>query len=113
MGKRTARALAEAGHIVDAGMRATNSRNTPTVAALAQVKKNHFAPVGAPAETVRAAEHEEPYGRLRDTMTEAPSRIFPPGREGREVVSITYDRIRAEFFHRVGIDELLTPCVSP
>ncbi|PBC70415.1 NADP-dependent 3-hydroxy acid dehydrogenase YdfG [Streptomyces sp. TLI_235] len=103
---------------------------------------NHFTHAGAPADTARAAEYDEPYGRLRDTMTEALSRIFPPGREaqevadeivrvvglphgerpfrthvdpsrdGSEVVSIMYDRIRAEFFHRVGIDELLTPRAS-
>jgi len=103
---------------------------------------NHFAHAGAPADTARAAEYDEPYGRLRDTMTEALSRIFPPEREAREVadeivrvvglphggrpfrthvdpsrdgsevVSIMYDRIRAEFFHRVGIDELLTPRAS-
>ncbi|WP_207709787.1 SDR family oxidoreductase [Actinomadura macrotermitis] len=103
---------------------------------------DHFAHAGAPADTARSAEYEEPYGRLRDTMVEALSRIFPPGREAREVadeivrvvglphgerpfrthvdpsrdgsevVSTMYDRIRAEFFHRVGIDELLTPRAS-
>ncbi|MEV8098272.1 SDR family oxidoreductase [Kitasatospora sp. NPDC085879] len=103
---------------------------------------NHFTHAGAPADTARAAEYDEPYGRLRDTMTEALSRIFPPGREaqevadeivrvvglphgerpfrthvdpsrdGSEVVSIMYDRIRTDFFHRVGIDELLTPRAS-
>ncbi|WRZ95574.1 hypothetical protein OHB54_45180 [Streptomyces sp. NBC_01007] len=41
-GDLTARALAEAGHIVCAG---------------------------APADTTRAAEYDAPYGRLRDTMT--------------------------------------------
>lgn len=30
-------------------------------------------------------------------------------RDGSEVVSAVYDRIRAEFFHRIGIAELLTP----
>ncbi|MFD8707712.1 SDR family oxidoreductase [Kitasatospora sp. NPDC059648] len=103
---------------------------------------NHFTHAGAPADDACAAEYDDPYGRLRDTMTEALSRIFPPGREAREVadeivrvvglshgerpfrthvdpsrdgsevVSAVYDRIRAEFFHRVGIDELLTPRAS-
>ncbi|WP_326847317.1 SDR family NAD(P)-dependent oxidoreductase [Streptomyces kaniharaensis] len=39
-GNLTARALAEAGHIVYAGMRATTGRNAPAVAALAQVEKD-------------------------------------------------------------------------
>ncbi|WP_129311506.1 SDR family NAD(P)-dependent oxidoreductase [Streptomyces sp. L2] len=99
---------------------------------------NHFAHAGAPGDTSRAAEYDEPYGSLRDAMAETLSGIFPPGREvgevadeivrvvslphgerplrthvdpsrdGSEVVSAVYDRVRAEFFHRVGIGELLT-----
>ncbi|TQJ92393.1 SDR family NAD(P)-dependent oxidoreductase [Streptomyces sp. SLBN-31] len=100
---------------------------------------NHFAHAGTPADPGRAAEYDELYGRLRDTMAETLSEIFPAGREvgevadeivriiglphgerpfrthidpsrdGSEVVSTVYDRIRAEFFRRVGIDALLTP----
>ncbi|MDC2959511.1 SDR family NAD(P)-dependent oxidoreductase [Streptomyces gilvifuscus] len=100
---------------------------------------NHFAHAGTPADTGRAAEYDDLYGRLRDTMAETLSDIFPAGREvgevadeivrviglphgerpfrthidpsrdGSEVVSIMYDRIRAEFFRRTGLDELLTP----
>ncbi|MCC3654215.1 SDR family NAD(P)-dependent oxidoreductase [Streptomyces sp. S07_1.15] len=103
---------------------------------------NHFAHAGTPADTTRGAQYDEPYGRLRDTMTEALSDIFPSGREagevaaeivrviglphgerpfrthidpsrdGSEVVSAVYDRIRAEFFRRIGIGELLTPHAS-
>ncbi|KNE84113.1 MULTISPECIES: SDR family NAD(P)-dependent oxidoreductase [Streptomyces] len=103
---------------------------------------NHFAHAGTPADTMRGAQYDEPYGRLRDIMTEALSDIFPSGREagevaaeivrviglphgerpfrahidpsrdGSEVVSVVYDRIRAEFFRRIGIDELLTPHAS-
>ncbi|MGW3098767.1 SDR family NAD(P)-dependent oxidoreductase [Streptomyces sp. NPDC001102] len=103
---------------------------------------NHFAHAGAPADTVRAAEYDELYGRLRSTMAETLSDIFPAGREagevadeivrvvglpqgerpfrthvdpsrdGSEVVSIMYDRIRAEFYRRIGIDELLAPHAS-
>ncbi|MFI8230972.1 SDR family oxidoreductase [Streptomyces sp. NPDC085900] len=99
---------------------------------------NHFAHAGTPDDTGRAAEYDELYGRLRDTMAETLSDIFPAGREigevadeivrviglphgerpfrthidpnrdGSEVVSIMYDRIRAEFFRRTGLDELLT-----
>ncbi|WP_243766319.1 SDR family NAD(P)-dependent oxidoreductase [Streptomyces sp. GC420] len=39
-GNLTARALAQAGHIVYAGMRATTTRNVSAVAALAQVAKD-------------------------------------------------------------------------
>ncbi|MBK3639860.1 SDR family NAD(P)-dependent oxidoreductase [Streptomyces sp. MBT33] len=100
---------------------------------------NHFAHAGTSADTGRAAEYDDLYGRLRDTMAETLSDIFPGGREvgevadeivrviglphgerpfrthidpsrdGSEVVSIMYDRIRAEFFRRTGLDELLTP----
>ncbi|MCF0087492.1 MULTISPECIES: SDR family NAD(P)-dependent oxidoreductase [Streptomyces] len=103
---------------------------------------NHFAHAGTPADTARAAEYEEAYGRLREAMPGALSGIFPPGREadevageivrvlglphgtrplrthvdpsrdGSEVVSAVYDRVRAEFFHRIGIEELLTPGAS-
>ncbi|MFD7661181.1 SDR family NAD(P)-dependent oxidoreductase [Streptomyces sp. NPDC059788] len=103
---------------------------------------NHFAHAGVPADAPRAAAYDAPYGRLRDTMTTALSGIFPPGheaaevaedivrviglphgerpfrthvdpsRDGSEVVSVVYDRVRAEFFHRIGIGELLTPHAS-
>ncbi|GAB7037191.1 MULTISPECIES: SDR family oxidoreductase [Catenuloplanes] len=32
-----------------------------------------------------------------------------PSRDGSEVVSVVADRIRAEFYHRLGIEELLSP----
>jgi NAD(P)-dependent dehydrogenase (short-subunit alcohol dehydrogenase family) len=98
---------------------------------------NHFAHAGAPADTARAAEYDELYGELRDRMTPALAALFPEGREvdevadeivrivglpagdrpfrvhidpsrdGSEVVSAVNDRIRAEFYHRIGISELL------
>lgn len=100
---------------------------------------NHFANSGTPADTARAAEYDALYGQLRENMAGALASIFPEGREvtevadeivrviglpaaerpfrvhvdpskdGSEVVSVVYDRIRAEFYHRIGIDELLTP----
>jgi NAD(P)-dependent dehydrogenase (short-subunit alcohol dehydrogenase family) len=103
---------------------------------------NHFAHAGTPADTARAAEYDAAYGTLRDSMTGALAGVFPPGREvdevadeivrvvglphgtrplrthvdpsrdGSEVVSAVYDRVRAEFYHRVGIGELLTPGAS-
>ncbi|KUJ42562.1 SDR family oxidoreductase [Streptomyces sp. NPDC093228] len=99
---------------------------------------NHFVHSGTPADTERAAEYDERYGTLRDSMAQALADIFPAGRtadevadaivdvvdlpagrrpfrvhvdpskDGSEVVSVVADRIRAEFYHRIGIQELLT-----
>lgn len=99
---------------------------------------NHFAHAGTPEDGDRAAEYDDLYGQLRDSMSDALAGIFPeghdasevadeivrvvdlpagrrpfrvhadPSRDGSEVVSIVYDRVRAEFYRRVGIDELLT-----
>lgn len=98
---------------------------------------NHFAHASAPADQARAAEYDGDYGALRDRLTPELTRIFPeghgvdevadamvrivgapPGRrpfrvhvdpshDGSEVVSAVFDRIRAEFYRRVGIEELL------
>jgi hypothetical protein len=99
---------------------------------------NHFAHSGVPADTERAAAYDAHYGQLRENMAGALDAIFPdghdatevaneivrvidlphgerpfrvhidPSRDGSEVVSAVYDRIRAEFYRRIGIDELLT-----
>jgi NAD(P)-dependent dehydrogenase (short-subunit alcohol dehydrogenase family) len=98
---------------------------------------NHFAHAGTPDDTGRAAEYGEKYGALRDGMARALVDIFPEGRtadevadeiarvvdlppgrrpfrvhvdpshDGSEVVSVVNDRIRAEFYRRIGIAELL------
>ncbi|MFF0850835.1 hypothetical protein ACWDU8_19990 [Streptomyces sp. NPDC003388] len=34
--------------------------------------------------------------------------VVDPGRDGSEAVPAVHDRIRAEFFRRIGIGELLT-----
>jgi NAD(P)-dependent dehydrogenase (short-subunit alcohol dehydrogenase family) len=98
---------------------------------------NHFAHAGLPADTERAAAYDERYGELRRAMEPALAGIFPEGRttdevaeaivaavarpagqrpfrvhvdpssDGSEVVSAVYDRIRAEFYHRIGIAGLL------
>ncbi|MBM9504168.1 SDR family oxidoreductase [Actinacidiphila acididurans] len=103
---------------------------------------NHFAHAGSPADTERAAAYDERYGALRDSMAQALADIFPEGRtadevadeivrvvglpagkrpfrvhvdpskDGSEVVSAVADRIRAEFYHRIGIQELLTDGAS-
>jgi NAD(P)-dependent dehydrogenase (short-subunit alcohol dehydrogenase family) len=98
---------------------------------------NHFAHAGTPADSARAHEYDERYGQLQQQMTPALAGLFPPGRDvdevadaivrvvglpagqrpfrvhidpskdGSEVVAAVNDRIRSEFYHRIGIDELL------
>jgi NAD(P)-dependent dehydrogenase (short-subunit alcohol dehydrogenase family) len=98
---------------------------------------NHFAHAGTPDDVERAADYDEQYGELRERMTPALAALFPPGRtvdevadeivrvvglpagarpfrvhvdpskDGSEVVAAVSDRIRAEFYHRIGISELL------
>lgn len=98
---------------------------------------NHFAHSGTPADVERAAEYDALYGGLRENLADSLASIFPegrtadevademvrvvglpagtrpfrvhvdPSRDGSEVVSVVYDRIRAEFYRRVGIGELL------
>ena len=98
---------------------------------------NHFAHAGTLADTARAGEYDELYGELRSGMDQRLAAIFPeghdasavadeiarvvglpagrrpfrthvdPSHDGSEVVSAVADRIRAEFFHRVQIADLL------
>jgi NAD(P)-dependent dehydrogenase (short-subunit alcohol dehydrogenase family) len=98
---------------------------------------NHFAHAGTPADEPRAAEYDDLYGKLREGMAERLAGVFPegrtvdevaeeivrvvglpagkrpfrvhidPSRDGSEVVSAVSDRIRSEFYHRIGIAELL------
>jgi NAD(P)-dependent dehydrogenase (short-subunit alcohol dehydrogenase family) len=98
---------------------------------------NHFAHAGTPADAGRAAAYDEVYGTLRARVEPTLAAIFPdgrtvdevadeiarvvrlpagqrpfrvhvdPSRDGSEVVAAVNDRIRAEFYHRIGIEELL------
>ncbi|GFG65871.1 short-chain dehydrogenase/reductase [Mycobacterium kubicae] len=98
---------------------------------------NHFAHAAAPADRARNDEYASRYGTLQDKVIASIDDIFPPGhdaaevaaeivriiglpagerpfrthvdptRDGSEVVCTVYDRIRAEFYHRIGIEELL------
>ncbi|SFF44694.1 NADP-dependent 3-hydroxy acid dehydrogenase YdfG [Actinacidiphila alni] len=99
---------------------------------------NHFAHAGAPADTDRAAAYDAHYKtlmaevntRLADLLppdadvadvaaeiarvVELPAGRRPfrthidPSRDGSEVVSAVADRIRVDFFRRVGLTDLLT-----
>lgn len=103
---------------------------------------NHFAHAGAPSDEDRSAEYDAQYGELRANMAGALAGIFPEGhdasevadevvrvidlpagqrpfrvhadpiKDGSEVVSVVYDRVRAEFYRRIGIGELLTDSAS-
>jgi NAD(P)-dependent dehydrogenase (short-subunit alcohol dehydrogenase family) len=98
---------------------------------------NHFVHSGQPSDVSRAGEYDAEYGALRSGLDERLAAIFPeghdvsevadeivrivglpagarpfrvhidPSRDGSEVVSAVADRIRSEFFHRVGIEDLL------
>lgn len=99
---------------------------------------NHFTNAATPADTARLAEHDVEYGALRQDLTDRLAAIVPadadvqdvadeivrvvglpdgsrphrvhvdPSRDGSEVVSAVADRIRAEFYRRVGIEDLLS-----
>ena len=99
---------------------------------------NHFAHAGSPADTGAEHEYDELYGRLRADLDGRLAALIPegsdvqsvadeivrivalpagrrpfrthvdPSRDGSEVVSAVADRIRHEFYHRVGIPDLLS-----
>jgi NAD(P)-dependent dehydrogenase (short-subunit alcohol dehydrogenase family) len=103
---------------------------------------NHFAHAGSPGDVEREQQYEDLYGTLRAELGDRLSTLipedadaqsvadeivrivgFPPGRrpfrshvdpssDGSEVVSIVADRIRSEFYRRVGIEDLLSPTAS-
>jgi NAD(P)-dependent dehydrogenase (short-subunit alcohol dehydrogenase family) len=103
---------------------------------------NHFAHAGRPTDIEREAAYDEAYGELREEMPARLATAFPdgrtadevaaeivrvvdlpagqrpfrvhvdPSRDGSEVVSVVYDRIRSEFYRRIGIAELLPELTS-
>lgn len=98
---------------------------------------NHFAHAGGPADTAREHAYDKEYAELRDSLNDRLAAAIPPGsdaqavaeeivrivdlpaghrpfrshvdpsKDGSHVASIVYDRIRHEFYHRVGIAALL------
>lgn len=100
---------------------------------------NHFLHAGTPADGGRAAAYDERYGALLAGLDQRLAALVPPdadvaqvaeavvrlvdlpagrrplrthvdpGRDGSEVVSAVADRVRAEFLHRAGLADLLTP----
>ncbi|MBA6441646.1 SDR family NAD(P)-dependent oxidoreductase [Streptomyces sp. GMR22] len=99
---------------------------------------NHFRHAGAPADSDRATAYDERYGTLLADLDQRLAALIPPdadaahvadavvrlvdlpagtrplrthidpSRDGSEVVSAVADRVRAEFFRRAGLDDLLT-----
>ncbi|RKS72743.1 NADP-dependent 3-hydroxy acid dehydrogenase YdfG [Motilibacter peucedani] len=100
---------------------------------------NHFAHAGRPVDTEREAAYDEAYGELRRGLPARLASLVPsgsdvqsvadeivrivqlpraerpfrthvdPSRDSSEVVSVVADRIRHEFYHRAGIEDLLSP----
>jgi NAD(P)-dependent dehydrogenase (short-subunit alcohol dehydrogenase family) len=99
---------------------------------------NHFTHAGRPADTATADAYEVKYAGLMADVNQRLADLIPPGadvaevareivrivdtapgtrpfrvhidpsRDGSEVVSVVADRIRAEFYHRVGLSDLLS-----
>jgi NAD(P)-dependent dehydrogenase (short-subunit alcohol dehydrogenase family) len=97
----------------------------------------HFDDAGHPADAERAAEYKDRYGRFMEDIRPRLAALAPPGadvrevaqriaeivdlpagqrpfrvhvdpnRNGSEVVAAVADRIRADFYRRLGIDDLL------
>lgn len=98
---------------------------------------NHFAHAGAPADGEREREYDDEYADLRASLNDRLAALIPagsdvqavadeivrivdlpagrrpfrshldPSKDGSHVASVVYDRLRHEFYHRVGIEELL------
>ena len=98
---------------------------------------NHFANAGSPGDDERDDAYAENYGELRSELPDRLGSLVPPDadvgkvateiarivdlpdderpfrihidptRDGSEVVSAVADRIRVEFYHRAGIEDLL------
>lgn len=103
---------------------------------------NHFLHAGRPDDRQRQAAYDHHYGRLRTEIDQRLADLIPPdadarsvadeivrviglpaserpyrthvdpSRDGSEVVSAVADRIRSEFYHRVGIEDLLSPSAA-
>ena len=99
---------------------------------------NHFVNAGSPEDNDRDRAYTEHYGQLRQELPDRLGSLVPPeadagevateiariinlpdsqrpfrihidpSRDGSEVVSAVADRIRVEFYHRVGIADLLS-----
>jgi glutamine synthetase len=99
---------------------------------------NHFAHAGKPFDTARASSYDQEYGELMaqvqpklgalapaDADPDEVARVIAdvvdmpagqrplrvhvdPANDGAEIVSAVADRIRSDFFYRIGLESLLT-----
>ena len=162
-GALTARRLADAGHTVYAGMRATAGRNSTQVEALDQYAKEHQVDLRAvemdvasdascdaairqiiaerghldvvihnaghmsfgPETALRGIASLEPADADAGSVAAAivnvvdapfgkrPFRVHvDPSQDGAEIVNGVADRVRAEMFRRIGLEDLLNPAVT-
>ncbi|MBO0882865.1 MAG: SDR family oxidoreductase [Mycobacterium sp.] len=102
----------------------------------------HFAHAGQAADSAVAGEYETRYAGLMDQVSERLAELAPPdadpsevaravvrvvdtptgqrpfrvhidpANDGAETVNALGDRIRREFYHRIGLEDLLTPTVK-
>ncbi len=102
----------------------------------------HFAHAGHGGDTAVAEEYETQYAGLMDQVSERLAQLAPPdadpsevaravvrvvdtptgqrpfrvhidpANDGAETVNAVGDRIRREFYHRIGLEDLLTPTVK-
>jgi NAD(P)-dependent dehydrogenase (short-subunit alcohol dehydrogenase family) len=79
---------------------------------------NHFAHAGHPADADVVAAYDTRYGGLMDQVGQRLAELSPPDADparvdpaddGAEVVNAVGDRVRAEFYRRVGLADLLAP----
>jgi NAD(P)-dependent dehydrogenase (short-subunit alcohol dehydrogenase family) len=107
-GALTARALADAGHIVYAGMRDVAGRNATAAADAKQVSQKLAELEPAWADVAEVAE-----AIVTVVGTEKGRRPFrvhiDPSDDGAAVVNGVADRVRAELLRRIGLDDLLHP----
>jgi NAD(P)-dependent dehydrogenase (short-subunit alcohol dehydrogenase family) len=98
---------------------------------------SHFAHAGKPFDVARAGEYDEEYSALMDSVNPRLAALLPdgadaadiaraiaavvdlptgqrpfrvhidPSKDGCEVVAAVADRIRADFYHRIGLESLL------
>lgn len=134
-GALTARALADAGHTVYASMRETAGRNAPQAAAVvdyahagqpadeavaAIYRDGPYAGVAEKAlgglaslepADADAAEVARAIARVVDMpFGKRPFRVHvDPSQDGAEIVNGVADRVRAEMFRRIGLEDLLKP----
>lgn len=103
---------------------------------------SHFASAGTPGDPERARAYDDRYGGLMDDVSARLAQLEPPdadaasvadaittvvgtpagqrplrvhvdpSRDGSEVVSAVADRIRVDFYRRIGLEDLLTPAAS-